>query len=64
LGQLDMVHLDLDTLVPLHKVQELDIESVNISIRDTSGMLQKLVQELLVLQQEQDLVLAIKLGEA
>ncbi len=63
LDQLDTVHLELVTPVQSRKALESATGSVAISIRDTSSMLQKLVQGLLVLQQEQDLALAIKLGE-
>ncbi len=57
------VHVS-DMLEQLAKEQDSVTGYPNISIKDTLGMQQRLVQELLVLQQEQDLALAIKLGEA
>ncbi len=57
------VHVS-DMLEQLAKEQGSVTGYPNISIKDTLGMQQRLVQELLVLQQEQDLALAIKLGEA
>ena len=41
-----------------------DTDSVGFYISDTLESQRKLVRELLVLQQERDLALAIKLGEA
>jgi len=64
LDLLDMVHQELVTQAELLKAPGLDIDLVSISIKDTSDMLQKLVQGLLVLQQVRDSELAIKLGEA
>ncbi len=61
---LDMVLQELDMPVESLKLEDLDIVSASISIRGTSGMLQKLVQGLLERQQVLDLALAIKLGEA
>ncbi len=63
LERLATVRLDLVTLEGSPKVSASVIELVNISIRDISVQLRKLVQDLLVQQQEQGLVLAIKLGE-
>ncbi len=63
LDRLDMVHQELVMPVQSRKVPESDIGSVAISIRDTSELLRKLVQELLVQQQDQDLVLATQQGE-
>ena len=45
------------------KVSDSDIDSQSICIEDILAMQQKLVQELLVLQQVQDLALATQLGE-
>ncbi len=59
-----MVLPELDMQEGLPKEYVSVIALVSISIAGISGMLQKLVQELLVLQQVQDSDLAIKLGEA
>ncbi len=59
---LDTVRQELDTQEELPKVLDSGIVSASISIKDTSDMLRKLVQGLLVLQQEQDLVSAMRLG--
>ncbi len=53
----------LDMLAVLRKQVDSDISSLSSYTEDTFELQQKLVQELLVLQQEQDLALAIKLGE-
>ncbi len=58
-----LVEQGSDMLVELPRVPELAIKSASISIRDISGMLQKIVQELLVLQQVRDSELAQVCGE-
>ncbi len=57
-----VVHVS-DMLEGLLKEQGSAIDSVSFYIEDTLESQQKLVQELLALQQEQDLALATKLGE-
>ncbi len=59
----DMVLHELAMQEALLKVPGLDIGSVGISLSDTSEQLQKLVQGLLVQQQERDLVSLTRLGE-
>ncbi len=56
------VHVS-DMLAELLKALDLDTDLRVSDIEDISELQQKLVQELLVLQQEQDLALATKLGE-
>ncbi len=55
------VHV-LDMLEALHKAYGSDTGSVNLHIGNTFDLQQRLIQELLVLQQEQDLVLAVHSG--
>ena len=59
----ESVHLVSDTLAESQAEQELDIDYLNSYIKGILDTLQEVVQELLVLQQEQDSVLAIKCGE-
>ncbi len=63
LDLLDTVRLELDMPVQSRKALDSATVSVSTSIKNTSGMLQKLVQGLLELQQAQDSALATKLGE-